>query len=178
MPPRPANRRIPIDRQTIDRLVVEHLPVALRVARRLSGDADIAEEIVQEALCRILQQWRSYRGEAAFRTWMMQIVVNVGRDQGRRLRTTEIADERLLSQTPEPHEQLTADELRQQIRSTIDGLPNRQREVALLSFGEGFGTREIASILDVTVANVHTCLHLARQRISQAIGTETITRRI
>ncbi len=171
-PLRSTGRQILIDRQTIDRLVVEHLPVALRVARRLSGDVEIAEEIVQEAICRILQRWRSYRGEAAFRTWMIQVVVNIGRDRRRRERSHEVATEQLVSPTLEPYEQLTADELRQQIRAAIDDLPDRQREVALLSFGEGFGARDIADILDVTVANVQTCLHLARQRIAQAIGIE------
>ncbi len=166
----------PIDRRTIDRLVVEHMPAALRVARRLSGNASIAEEIVQEALCRILQQWKSYRGEAAFSTWMIQVVVNVSRDRCRRQRPTEVAFEHLVSRIPDPHQQLTAAELSQQIREAIDDLPDRQREVALLSFGEGYDASEIAGILNVTAANVHTCIHIARKRIAQAIGIEAVTR--
>lgn len=38
----------PIDRHTVDQLVVEHLPVALRFAQRLTNDPDAAGEIVQE----------------------------------------------------------------------------------------------------------------------------------
>jgi DNA-directed RNA polymerase specialized sigma24 family protein len=53
----------PIDRTAIDRLAVEHLPMALRMALRLSGDADAAEDLVQETLCRVLRQWRTYRSE-------------------------------------------------------------------------------------------------------------------
>src|SRR5687767_6704041 len=73
----------PMDRHTVDRLVVEHLPAALRLAQRLTNDTHSAEDIVQEALCRVLRRWTSYRGDAAFRTWMLQIVVNVERDRRR-----------------------------------------------------------------------------------------------
>ena len=74
----------PIDRHAVDQLVVAHLPVALRLAQRLTNDPNTAEEVVQEALCRVLTRWTSFRGDAAFSTWLLQIVVNVDRDRRRR----------------------------------------------------------------------------------------------
>ena len=76
------------DRRDVDRLVVEHLPAALRFALRLTRDEHAAEDVVQEALCRVLRQWRTYRGEASFKTWFLQIVVNVDRDRRRRFRVS------------------------------------------------------------------------------------------
>src|SRR5688572_28310866 len=87
--PRLVPMSCPIDRRSVDQLVVEHLPVALRLAQRLTNDPDTAEDVVQEALCRVLKRWKSYRGEATFSTWMMQIVVNVDRDRRRRWRKTD-----------------------------------------------------------------------------------------
>ena len=163
----------PIDRHTVDQLVVAHLPAALRLARRLANNPDTAEEIVQEALCRVLSRWKSFRGEASFSTWMMQIVVNVARDHGRhRQDSNELSPDMRDSSAIEPKEQLAASELGESIRAAIDGLPDRQREVALLSLGEGLGASEVAFILQTTEANVHTCLHLARKRIAQAIGVD------
>ena len=72
----------PIDRRMVDQLVVAHLPAALRLAQRLVGDPDQAEEVVQDALCRVLSQWKSFRGESTFGTWMLQIVVNVADRRG------------------------------------------------------------------------------------------------
>src|SRR6185503_14261138 len=69
---------------TVDQLVVEHLPAALRFAQRLTNDPDAAGEIVQEALCRVLKRWKTFRGQASFSTWLMQIVLNVERDRRRR----------------------------------------------------------------------------------------------
>ena len=62
--------------------------------------------------------------------------------------------------------------MQRKVRATIDGLPERQREVALISLGEGLPARDVARILEITEANVHTCLHLARKRIAQAIGVD------
>jgi RNA polymerase sigma-70 factor (ECF subfamily) len=161
----------PIDKLAVDRLVVEHLPVALRFAQRLTGNTHTAEEVVQEALCRVLKSWRSYRGDAAFGTWLLQIVVNADRDRRRRQRLAEpIGLGDVIDETSPPLEQAAVNELRADIRAAIDALPDRQREVALLSLGEGLAAHDVARVLETTEANVHTCLHLARKRIAQSIG--------
>lgn len=165
----------PIDRSAVDRLVVEHLPAALRFALRLTGDAQIAEDIVQDALCLVLRRWRSFRGEASFGTWMLKIVINVDRDRRRRQRKVmPMPAGEMTSQAPLPVDQAAANELHARVRAAIDRLPQRQREVLLLSFGEGLAAREVARVLATTEANVHTCLHLARRRIAQAIGVDSV----
>lgn len=163
----------PIDRNTVDRLVVEHLPAALRFALRLTGDSHTAEDVVQESLCRVLRQWQSYRGDASFGTWMLKIVVNVDRDRRRRRRDAEpIPLEEPVSRMAPPSEQAALGELDDEIRRAIDQLPGRQREVTLLSFGEGLSASEIARVLDITEDNVHACLHVARKRIARLIGVD------
>lgn len=163
---------LPIDRNLVDRLVVEHLPAILRFALRLTGDPHLAEEVVQEALCRVLARWRSYRGDATFKTWMMQIVVNVDRDRRRRQPAEPFTEDFAEASSSAPIEQLTIEETKAAIRSAIDRLPDRQREVALLTLGEGMTVSEVADLLEISQANVHSCLHLARKRIAQAIGFE------
>src|SRR6187401_3087728 len=127
----------PIDRHTVDQLVVQHLPAALRFAQRLTGDPDTAGEIVQEALCRVLKRWKSFRGEASFSTWLMQIVLNAERDRRRRRDQFGPPPDDIAAKTAGPNEQAVAAELGDSIRAAVNKLPDRQREVALLSFGEG-----------------------------------------
>ena len=163
----------PIDRNEVDRLVVEHLPAALRLALRLTLDAHTAEDVVQESLCRVLRRWRTYRGEATFKTWMLQIVVNVDRDRRRRQRDLQpLRVSQVIDKAASPLEQAAADELQTKVRAAIYRLPEKQRDVALLSLGEGLPVRDVAHILETTESNVHTCLHLARKRIAQAIGVD------
>src|SRR5262245_39473270 len=140
----------PIDRRAVDQLVVEHLPTALRFARRLTGDDAQAEDLVQEALCRVLAQWRAFRGESSFRTWLLQIVLNVDRDRRRRRPTEPIHESELASPHAEPPDIAAADELNRQLGQAIDQLPDRQREVALLTWGEGLAAAEVATVLEIT----------------------------
>src|SRR5262245_52777277 len=128
----------PLDRRAVDQLVVEHLPAALRMAMRMAGDPHVAEDVVQEALCRALKEWRTFRGDASFRTWLLQIVVNVDRDRRRRLRIAEPLDQNeILARMASPPALTEAAELSATIRGAIDALPHRQREIALLAWGEG-----------------------------------------
>jgi RNA polymerase sigma-70 factor (ECF subfamily) len=163
----------PSDRRAVDQLVVEQLPAALRMALRLTGDPHAAEDLVQESLCRVLRQWRSYRGDASFRTWLLSIVVNADRDRRRRRRPTEpIDDNQLPSRAPEPRELAAADDLTRELRQAIDRLPDRQREVALLAWGEGLAAADVAVVLEISVASVYTNLHLARKRVAAALGVD------
>src|SRR4051794_12954753 len=107
----------PIDRHTVDQLVVKHLPAALRFAQRLTNDADAADEVVQEALCRVLARWKTFRGDASFSTWMMQIVLNVDRDRRRRHREPEeLPQDDFAAGTSEPSEHAVVGELEETIR--------------------------------------------------------------
>jgi len=161
----------PIDRSTVDRLVVEHLPAALRVASRLTGDAHAAEDLVQETLCRVLRQWRSFRGDASFKTWMLRILMNLDRDRRRTLRLHQPLDEGVgIEMAPAPVEIAVAHEMHMAVRTAVERLPERQREVAVLSWGEGLAAGEVASVLGISEANVYTNLHLARKRLAQALG--------
>jgi RNA polymerase sigma-70 factor (ECF subfamily) len=163
----------PVDRNKIDRLVVEHLPAALRMALRLTGDSHVAEDLVQETLLRVLRQWRSYRGEASFKTWLLQILVNADRDRRRRLRVYEpIEANELAGDADQSVDLAGAAELGADVRAAVDALPERQREVALLLWGEGLAAGEAANVLGITEANVYSCLHLARKRVAQAIGVD------
>lgn len=164
----------PVDRREVDRLVVEHLPAALRLATRLTGDAAVAEEVVQESLCRVLRQWRTFRGESSFKTWMLQIVVNVERDRRRRAAPEadvgEAAPDLVVAPNASPPDEAATNELHAALRAAVARLPPRQREVALLAWGEGLAAADVARILQTTESNVYVNLHLARKQVAQAIG--------
>jgi RNA polymerase sigma-70 factor (ECF subfamily) len=163
----------PIDRNAVDRLVVEHLPAALRMALRLAGDPSIAEDLVQETLLRVLRDWRCFRGGSSFKTWMLQILINVDRDRRRRLRPYQPLDDaelELAAHEPSAAEFAAGNELNEELKAAVDRLPERQREVALLAWGEGCSPVEIAAILNIAESNVYATIHLARKRIARSIS--------
>jgi RNA polymerase sigma-70 factor (ECF subfamily) len=171
---RPTDRTIidreAIDRQAIDRLVLEHLPAALRLAMRLTRDPHEAEEVVQEALLRVLKGWKSYRAEAPFSTWMMRVVINAHRDRHRRERREEPATQEAASIAPGPADLAEAAETAERVSGEIDRLPSRQREVAVICLGESRSAREAAELLGMTENNLHATLHAVRKRLATALG--------
>lgn len=160
---------------SLDRLVEEHLPSALAFATRLAGDPHAAEEIVQDALVRALSSWRSFRGEATFRTWLFRIVINVFRD---RLRKPDARDVPIDQQPEEPADApgdeppqaAMAAELDELIAREVSRLPPRQREVLVLSVYEGLRARDVAGVVGISEANVHSTLSAARSRLKTRLA--------
>jgi RNA polymerase sigma factor (sigma-70 family) len=160
------------DQYELDRLVTEHLPSALRFATRLTGDADTAEEVVQDALVRAARSWKTFRGEARFQTWLFRIVINVFRSRCPAARdpvlplSGELAD----VHATDPAIGAQESELAELIAARISALPARQREVMVLTSFEGLSVKETASLLKITEANVHATLAVARARLTTELA--------
>jgi RNA polymerase sigma-70 factor (ECF subfamily) len=157
-------------RHAFERSVLEHLPDALNLAIRLTGDPDSAEDIVQEALVRAARGWSGFRGEASCRTWLFRIVINVFRDQLDRRPMAELPEELLDARAVGVVTQAEAGELAEIIAQLISALPPRQREVLVLSTYENLDPSEIASLLQISQANVYATLHVARERLRSQLA--------
>lgn len=161
----------PLDEKAaLDRLVVEYLPAALRFAVRLTGDAEEAEDLVQDALVRVARAWSSFRGEAAFRTWLFQIVVNAFRDRLRRPRLETLDEEVTDWRGAGPAEIAQHTELGELVARKVSSLPPRQREVLVLTMYEQLPAREVAAMLGISEANVYSSLHQARARLRKELA--------
>lgn len=159
-----------MDANDLDRLVRAELPAALRLAVRLCGQADAAEEVVQESLFRAARSWRNFRGDCAFRTWFFRIVVNVARDRARAPPAGELLDDPVDSRTASPPQLVLEQETAQQISQEVSRLPQRQREVLILIAYENHSIAEAAEVLGATEQNVRTNLHLARARLRERLA--------
>jgi RNA polymerase sigma-70 factor (ECF subfamily) len=158
-------------RADFEQQVRDHLPDALRLAQRLTNCPDTAEEIVQMALLRASRGWRSFRGDCQFQTWLYRIVVNSYRDMRRKAKHDY---ETLPGAIPDPNNREPADvsmdnELGQYVAACMARLPARQREVLVLVTYENLSASQIADLLEITTANVHATLHVARKRMRELL---------
>jgi RNA polymerase sigma-70 factor (ECF subfamily) len=156
------------------RLFDEQFPSLFRYLHRLTGDADLAEDIAQEAFVKLYQ-----RGAMPddMRGWMGAVANNLLRDDKR----TSKRRLRLLASQPEDvtagsspefaDEAVLSDERRDAVRAALGRLPERDRKMLLLRH-EGYSYREIAHALGITETSVGSLLLRATSAF-QAVITGT-----
>ena len=155
--------------EALGELLEAYLPVAYRFARWMLADHHAAEDVAQDAFLRAWKQRKSLRGVASGRAWLLRITANLCRDRLRRLkhpagRPGPIAETTLVGRETPP-DLLMQNEQMHAIRAAMQALPPRHREVLYLRSVERMKLREIAEVLDLTLANTKVCLSRARNSI-------------
>lgn len=143
-----------------------------RYVARLVGDADAAEDIVQESFVRLLRRG-GLTGEDA-RLWIFAVATNLVRDRGRsRSRRQRLLAAEPVHQpmSPQPDAELERDEAIRRVRAALDRLPERDR-VMLMMREEGFRYAEIAEVLDVATSSVGTLIARAVKRFLEVYSPD------
>jgi RNA polymerase sigma-70 factor (ECF subfamily) len=148
-----------------------HAGDALRLARRILGSDALAEDIVQEALLRVWRAAPRWRPDAAFRTWLYRIVINLCLNAKRRPPDLPLEQARdPADSAPDAAAALEIRERDRRLAAAIDALPSRQRAAIVLTYQEGLGNAEAASVLDTSVAGVETLLVRAKRALRAALS--------
>jgi len=63
-----------------------------RVARRLVGSREEAEDLVQETYARAFRSWRSFTPGTNLRAWLLRILTNLNLDRGRKIQRNDASD--------------------------------------------------------------------------------------
>jgi RNA polymerase sigma-70 factor, ECF subfamily len=145
-------------------------PSLLRYLHRLTGDADMAEDIAQESFFRLLDQSMS---EEEARPWIFTVATNLVRDGARKAvrRQRLLAGSALRPRTEPPPDELVerGDEIRR-IRSVLDRIPLRDRQLLLMR-EEGFRYEEMARVVGVAPTSVGTLIARALKRFTELYQT-------
>ena len=166
------------DPAAADALLTTYGDRAYRLATRMTGNAEDAEEVVQDAFWSVIRKIDSFRGDSAFGSWVYRIVANAAyqRLRTRRSRRADVSlddvlpvfDEHGRHAAPVPDWSMSVDdparqtELRMVLDAAIDELPADYRTVVLLRDVEGLSHQEISEALGLTIFNVKTRVHRGR----------------
>lgn len=165
-------------------LVERHKGRVYRTLYQVVGDAHDAEDLAQEVFVKVFRSLSSYRGDAAFTTWLHRLTLNLAFDwlRARKRRPLQVPLEpqtdRDEAPAPEPAspdegpEELTLRaERRQNLRQAIQNLSPDYREVVLLHHFHHLSYQQIADRLDVPVRTVETRLYRARAQLKKLLQT-------
>lgn len=140
------------------------------VCIRMTGDPQRARELTHDAFVRAWERLSTFRGEAAFETWMHRLAVNVvltvRRGERRREAHLVHTDDDDVSESESTLGRPAPDvESRIDLERAIAALPPRAREVFVLHDVEGYKHDEIADRLELQSSSVRAQLHRARRLI-------------
>ena len=158
-----------------------------RVARRLVGSREEAEDLVQETYARAFRSWRSYTPGTNLRAWLLRILTNLNIDRGRRSQRTpdtqplEEGDYFLYNKLEESTRDCNVDEERvverlsqDDIVTALSAVPHNFRDVIVLVDLGDFSYQDAAQILDVPVGTIMSRLHRGRRILKRELASKAV----
>jgi RNA polymerase sigma-70 factor (ECF subfamily) len=161
-----------------ERLVERYGDRVYRLAMRITGSKEDAEEAAQDALWTVARKIQMFKGESAFGSWIYRITANAAYQKlrTRRQKSAEIAMDDVLPSLDEDgrhfepmddwsnrvDERALQGELRRVLQDAIDGLPPDYRTALVMHDVEGLSNPDIAETLGISLPAVKSRVHRSR----------------
>ena len=162
-------------RASFEALLERHYGRIYRLAWRWSGSRNSAEDIAQDVCIKLASTLKSYRADAAFKTWLHRVTYTTTLDflrASQRMLAVEPSEIIALADRntePSPEDQYVGAEIWIAVRA----LPNQQRDAVLLVYGEDMNHAEAAVVMGCSEKTVSWHLHEAKKRLRillEAVG--------
>lgn len=133
-----------------------------KVAMAMLKNEDDALDAIQNALLRAYERLDTLRNEEYFRTWLVRILINACKKQLRAQRRS--AEYTEISRAGASQQEAV------EVRSAVEGLPLKLRQVVALYYMQDFSTKEIADILRIPKGTVLSRLSRAREMLKAELN--------
>jgi RNA polymerase sigma-70 factor (ECF subfamily) len=169
------------DMVAFDELTKRYSPMIFRIAMRIAGSREDAEDVVQDAFLKAFLHLQGFEERSRFSTWLTRIAVNEALARLRRSRrgpTVSIDDrtddsmslgDRIADWKPNPEQHYNTFQLRKLLHEALFSLPDRQKVVFLLRDVEGLCITDTAEMLGLSVPNVKTRLLRAHLKLRRSL---------
>jgi RNA polymerase sigma-70 factor (ECF subfamily) len=156
-------------------LVDRYRAPIVRLAYRLTHDADEAKDIAQDAFLRAYNRLGDFHSERPFSRWLFVIARNASLDAIRRRRhaATYVATELVGPSDPGPEELALRNDEASRVHVALGSLPAKYRDVLHLYYLRGLRYREIAVELDIPIGTVKTYISRAKRRLRDKLAVPT-----
>jgi RNA polymerase sigma-70 factor, ECF subfamily len=157
-----------------EQVVREHSARVYRLAYRLSGNAQDAEDLTQDTFIRVFRSLASYQ-PGTFEGWLHRITTNLFLDMVRRrqrIRFDALPDdtEKLAGSAPSPEQVYVDTHLDPQIQAALAALQPEFRAAVVLCDIEGLTYEEIAATLGIKLGTVRSRIHRGRVQLREALA--------
>ncbi|HOX24997.1 MAG TPA: RNA polymerase sigma factor [Candidatus Krumholzibacteria bacterium] len=163
------------ERLAFERLYRQHVGRVHGLCWRLVADADLAEQLTQDAFVHAWRKLHGFRGDCGFGTWLYRVTVNVVLDwrraQARRQQWETVLDPVEQMDAAAAHRPTAPARVgdRLDLERAIAALPDGARTVFVLHEIEGYLVKEVADLLQIAEGTVKAQLFRARQLLKEAL---------
>ncbi len=159
---------------TWEQVVRDHSARVYRLAYRLSGNPQDAEDLTQETFVRVFRSLADF-SPGTFEGWLHRITTNLFLDMVRRrqrIRFDALPEdtERLPGRAPSPEQVYADTHLDPQVQAALDALSPEFRVAVVLCDIEGLTYEEIAATLGIKLGTVRSRIHRGRVQLRQALA--------
>ena len=162
------------DEEAFATLFQQHKSRVYSVCLLMTKDVADAEDLTQEAFLQVFRTIGSFRGDAAFSTWLYRVAVNtvLMRLRRRKSPATVSLDEPVSAESPSLHREFGKSDPdlsgvvdRLALRRAIEELPEGCRTIFALHEVQGYQHHEIADLLECSIGNSKSQLHKAKLKL-------------
>jgi RNA polymerase sigma-70 factor, ECF subfamily len=168
------------DSEAFRALVERHSRAVYRLAHRMTGTAQDAEDVVQETFLRAFKQLDSYESRSSFSTWLYRIAANYSLDLIRSRkrhasrRVTEGSDEEEIldsvkSTDPGQDRIYYSAQVKERLTAALQTLSDQERTAFQLRHFEGQSIEEIGAVLDLGASATKNSIFRAVRKIREAL---------
>jgi RNA polymerase sigma-70 factor (ECF subfamily) len=161
--------------------VAEHSGRVYRLAYRLTGNRQDAEDLTQDVFVRVFRSLETFE-PGNFAGWLHRITTNLFLDRARRASRirmdgfAEGAEHQILGSEILPEEAVHDSGFDPDIEAALTSLPEKFRVAVVLCDIEGLSYDEIADVLGVKVGTVRSRIHRGRTQLREALAHRAPTR--
>ena len=165
------------------RLLAAHQDKLYRVAYRMAGHHEDAQDLLQDALLEAYRSFKKFQRGSYFDKWLYRIMTNTFIDRQRHKKRvgpiesldapppggTEGVGREIPDWADEPSRRILEDKFDEPVQKALDTLPPEFRMVLILSDVEEFSYEEISEMMDTPIGTVRSRLHRARALMRQKL---------
>ncbi|MCT1450042.1 RNA polymerase sigma factor SigE [Corynebacterium sp. p3-SID1194] len=160
-------------------LVEEHADSVYRLAFRLAGNQQDAEDLTQETFMRVFRNLKTYK-PGTFEGWLHRITTNLFLDMVRhrsKIRMEALPEdyERVPGTAPTPEQVYTATNLDPALQAALDELGPEFRVSVVLCDVVGMSYEEIAKTLGVKMGTVRSRIHRGRSQLRASLEAQAVS---
>ena len=159
------------DRSAARAIYDAHVERVHRVAYRICGDSDLADDLTQDVFVQLFRRLDQFRGESAFSTWVHRVALTVSLNAMRKVKRFRQREFDL--EDAVHHESVEGSiepDLRDRLNAAIDSLPDGIRAALVMHTIEGYSHAEIGEALGIAEGTSKARVFDARARLKKMLA--------